>query len=54
MFYRLKKGNIIFEYMFEEVSIVIKNLYLINVLMWEFEKKSVVVDKYELFSFVSR
>lgn len=49
----LKKVSIIFEYMFEEVLIVIKNLYLINVFMWEFEKKLVVVDKYELFSFVS-
>ncbi|KAI2551117.1 eukaryotic translation initiation factor 3 subunit H, partial [Homo sapiens] len=33
----LKKANITFEYMFEEVPIVIKNSHLINVLMWELE-----------------
>ncbi|KAK2083482.1 Eukaryotic translation initiation factor 3 subunit H [Saguinus oedipus] len=49
----LKKANITFEYMFEEVPIVIKNSHLINVLMWELEKKSAVADKHELLSLAS-
>ncbi|XP_049488951.1 eukaryotic translation initiation factor 3 subunit H isoform X2 [Panthera uncia] len=49
----LKKGNITFEHMFEEVPIVIKNSHLINVLMWELEKKSAVADKHELLSLAS-
>ena len=39
--------------MFEEVPIVIKNSHLINVLMWELEKKSAVADKHELLSLAS-
>ena len=54
MLHRLKKGNITFEHMFEEVPIVIKNSHLINVLMWELEKKSAVADKHELLSLASR
>ena len=53
MLCRLKKGNITFEHMFEEVPIVIKNSHLINVLMWELEKKSAVADKHELLSLAS-
>ncbi|XP_047421832.1 eukaryotic translation initiation factor 3 subunit H isoform X1 [Sciurus carolinensis] len=49
----LKKANITFEHMFEEVPIVIKNSHLINVLMWELEKKSAVADKHELLSLAS-
>ncbi|KAG8515553.1 Eukaryotic translation initiation factor 3 subunit H, partial [Galemys pyrenaicus] len=49
----LKKASITFEYMFEEVPIVIKNSHLINVLMWELEKKSAVADKHELLSLAS-
>ncbi|KAK7825580.1 hypothetical protein U0070_016220 [Myodes glareolus] len=50
----LKKASITFEHMFEEVPIVIKNSHLINVLMWELEKKSAVADKHELLSLASR
>ncbi|EHB03952.1 Eukaryotic translation initiation factor 3 subunit H [Heterocephalus glaber] len=39
--------------MFEEVPIVIKNLRLISVLMWELEKKSAVADKHDLLSLAS-
>lgn len=53
MLHRLKKANITFEHMFEEVPIVIKNSHLINVLMWELEKKSAVADKHELLSLAS-
>ncbi|EGV97552.1 Eukaryotic translation initiation factor 3 subunit H, partial [Cricetulus griseus] len=49
----LKKASITFEHMFEEVPIVIKNSHLINVLMWELEKKSAVADKHELLSLAS-
>ncbi|XP_067367069.1 eukaryotic translation initiation factor 3 subunit H isoform X2 [Channa argus] len=49
----LKKANIGFEHMFEEVPIVIKNSHLINVLMWELEDKSTVADKHELLSLSS-
>ncbi|XP_041101580.1 eukaryotic translation initiation factor 3 subunit H [Polyodon spathula] len=49
----LKKANIGFENMFEEVPIVIKNSHLINVLMWEMEQKSAVSDKQELLSLSS-
>ncbi|XP_040586257.1 eukaryotic translation initiation factor 3 subunit H isoform X2 [Mesocricetus auratus] len=49
----LKKASINFEHMFEEVPIVIKNSHLINVLMWELEKKSAVADKHELLSLAS-
>ncbi|KAH1177228.1 hypothetical protein KIL84_010930 [Mauremys mutica] len=46
----LKKANVAFEHMFEEVPIIIKNSYLINVMLWELEKKSAVADKHELLS----
>uniref|UniRef100_A0A8C9F2L7 Eukaryotic translation initiation factor 3 subunit H n=1 Tax=Pavo cristatus TaxID=9049 RepID=A0A8C9F2L7_PAVCR len=46
----LKKANIAYENMFEEVPIVIKNSYLINVMLWELEKKSAVADRHELLS----
>ncbi|ELW48056.1 Eukaryotic translation initiation factor 3 subunit H [Tupaia chinensis] len=49
----LKKTNITFEHMFEEVPIIIKNSHLINVLMWELEKKSAVADKHDLLSLAS-
>ncbi|KAM9807299.1 eukaryotic translation initiation factor 3 subunit H isoform 2-T2 [Syngnathus typhle] len=49
----LKKANIGFDHMFEEVPIVIKNSHLINVLMWELEDKSTVADKHELLSLSS-
>ncbi|KAG9355383.1 hypothetical protein JZ751_000221, partial [Albula glossodonta] len=49
----LKKANIGFEHMFEEVPIVIKNSHLINVLMWELEEKSTVADKHELLNLSS-
>uniref|UniRef100_A0A670K4F5 Eukaryotic translation initiation factor 3 subunit H n=2 Tax=Podarcis muralis TaxID=64176 RepID=A0A670K4F5_PODMU len=49
----LKKANIAFENMFEEVPIIIKNSYLINVLLWELEKKSGVADRHELLSLAS-
>uniref|UniRef100_A0A8C0MR50 eIF3h C-terminal domain-containing protein n=1 Tax=Canis lupus familiaris TaxID=9615 RepID=A0A8C0MR50_CANLF len=49
----LKKGNITFEHTFEEVPIGIKNSHLINVLLWELEKKSAVADKHELLSLAS-
>ena len=54
MLHRLKKASITFEHMFEVVPIVIKNSHLINVLMWELEKKSAVADKHELLSLASR
>lgn len=50
----LKKANIGFEHMFEEVPIIIKNSHLINVLMWELEEKSMVADKHELLNLSSR
>uniref|UniRef100_A0A8B9F3U5 Eukaryotic translation initiation factor 3 subunit H n=1 Tax=Amazona collaria TaxID=241587 RepID=A0A8B9F3U5_9PSIT len=50
----LKKANIAYENMFEEVPIVIKNSYLINVMLWELEKKSAVADRHELLSLASR
>lgn len=50
----LKKANIGFEHMFEEVPIVIKNSHLISVLMWELEDKSTVADKHELLNLSSR
>ncbi|XP_009993667.1 PREDICTED: eukaryotic translation initiation factor 3 subunit H [Chaetura pelagica] len=49
----LKKANIAYENMFEEVPIVIKNSYLINVMLWELEKKSAVADRHELLSLAS-
>uniref|UniRef100_A0A3B4X302 Eukaryotic translation initiation factor 3 subunit H n=1 Tax=Seriola lalandi dorsalis TaxID=1841481 RepID=A0A3B4X302_SERLL len=49
----LKKANIGFEHMFEEVPIIIKNSHLINVLMWELEDKSTVADKHELLNLSS-
>ncbi|XP_056141997.1 eukaryotic translation initiation factor 3 subunit H [Lampris incognitus] len=49
----LKKANIGFELMFEEVPIVIKNSHLISVLMWELEDKSTVADKHELLNLSS-
>nr|XP_021149906.1 eukaryotic translation initiation factor 3 subunit H [Columba livia] len=49
----LKKANICYENMFEEVPIVIKNSYLINVMLWELEKKSAVADRHELLSLAS-
>lgn len=52
--FSLKKANIGFEQMFEEVPIVIKNSHLINVLMWELEDKSTVADKHELLNLSSR
>ncbi|KAK7886612.1 hypothetical protein WMY93_026233 [Mugilogobius chulae] len=50
---KLKKANIGFEHMFEEVPIVIKNSHLISVLMWEMEDKSTVSDKHELLNLSS-
>lgn len=52
--FSLKKANIGFEQMFEEVPIVIKNSHLISVLMWELEDKSTVADKHELLNLSSR
>uniref|UniRef100_A0A7M4FVC9 Eukaryotic translation initiation factor 3 subunit H n=1 Tax=Crocodylus porosus TaxID=8502 RepID=A0A7M4FVC9_CROPO len=49
----LKKATIAYENMFEEVPIVIKNSYLINVMLWELEKKSAVTDRHELLSLAS-
>ncbi|KAG8441681.1 hypothetical protein GDO86_010748 [Hymenochirus boettgeri] len=49
----LKKANIAFEDMFEEVPIVIKNSHLINVLIWELDKKAPVAEKHELLSLSS-
>uniref|UniRef100_A0A8C4I8Y1 Eukaryotic translation initiation factor 3 subunit H n=1 Tax=Dicentrarchus labrax TaxID=13489 RepID=A0A8C4I8Y1_DICLA len=49
----LKKANIGFEHMFEEVPIVIRNSHLINSLMWELEEKSTVADKHELLNLSS-
>ncbi|MBN3299887.1 EIF3H factor, partial [Amia calva] len=49
----LKKANVGFECMFEEVPIVIKNSHLINVLMWELEEKSTLADKHELLNLSS-
>ncbi|AWO96938.1 putative eukaryotic translation initiation factor 3 subunit H [Scophthalmus maximus] len=49
----LKKANIGFEHMFEEVPIIIKNSHLINVLLWELEDKSTVADKHELLNLSS-
>lgn len=54
LFHSLKKANIAYENMFEEVPIVIKNSYLINVMLWELEKKSAVADRHELLSLASR
>lgn len=53
-FFRLKKANIGYECMFEEVPIDIKNSHLMSVLMWELEEKSTVVDKHELLSLSNR
>lgn len=50
----LKKANIGFEHMFEEVPIIIKNSHLINALMWDLEDKSTVADKHELLNLSSR
>lgn len=52
--FRLKKAGIAFENMFEEVPINIRNSYLINVLLWELEKKSAVVNRHELLSLASK
>ncbi|XP_040855763.1 eukaryotic translation initiation factor 3 subunit H-like [Ochotona curzoniae] len=49
----LKKAIITFEHMFEEVLIVIKNSHLINILMWELEKRSAIAEKHELLSLAS-
>ncbi|XP_017310338.1 eukaryotic translation initiation factor 3 subunit H-B [Ictalurus punctatus] len=49
----LKKASVGYENMFEEVPIVIKNSHLINVLLWELEDKSTVVEKHELLSLSS-
>ncbi|XP_077349367.1 eukaryotic translation initiation factor 3 subunit H [Lithobates pipiens] len=49
----LKKANIAFENMFEEVPIVIKNSHLINVLIWELDRKAPVTEKHELLSLSS-
>ncbi|KAF5889903.1 eukaryotic translation initiation factor 3 subunit H, partial [Clarias magur] len=49
----LKKASMGYESMFEEVPIVIKNSHLINVLLWELEEKSTVVEKHELLSLSS-
>lgn len=54
LLHRLKKANVSFEHMFEEVPIIIKNSYLINVMLWELEKKSAVADKHELLSLAGR
>ncbi|TSK20133.1 Eukaryotic translation initiation factor 3 subunit H [Bagarius yarrelli] len=51
--YSLKKANIGFEDMFEEVPISIKNSHLMNVLMWDLEDKSSLTDKHELLSLSS-
>lgn len=50
----LKKATVGYENMFEEVPIVIKNSHLINVLLWDLEDKSTVVEKHELLSLSSR
>lgn len=52
--FRLKKANIGYEHMFEEVPISIKNSHLMNVLMWDLEDKSTLADKHELLSLSSR
>lgn len=44
----------VYENMFEEVPIVIKNSHLINVLLWELEDKSTAADKHELLNLSSR
>uniref|UniRef100_A0A8B9LRJ1 Eukaryotic translation initiation factor 3, subunit H, b n=1 Tax=Astyanax mexicanus TaxID=7994 RepID=A0A8B9LRJ1_ASTMX len=44
----LKKANVGFESMFEEVPIVIRNSHLISVFLWELEDKSTVAEKHEL------
>ncbi|MEE6463306.1 hypothetical protein FKM82_005852 [Ascaphus truei] len=49
----LKKANIAFEHMFEEVPIIIKNSHLINVLFFELDKKAPVTEKHELLSLSS-
>ncbi|XP_063054176.1 eukaryotic translation initiation factor 3 subunit H [Engraulis encrasicolus] len=49
----LKKALVGYEHMFEEVPIVIKNSYLVNVLLWELEEKSQVADKHELLNLSS-
>ncbi|XP_078542988.1 eukaryotic translation initiation factor 3 subunit H [Lissotriton helveticus] len=49
----LKKANIAFEHMFEEVPIIIKNSHLNNVLLWDLEQKSPVSDKHELLNLAS-
>ncbi|XP_027031797.1 eukaryotic translation initiation factor 3 subunit H-B isoform X1 [Tachysurus fulvidraco] len=49
----LKKANVGYEKMFEEVPIVIKNSHLINVLLWDLEDKTAEVEKHELLSLSS-
>ncbi|GAA6103734.1 eukaryotic translation initiation factor 3 subunit H-A [Tachysurus ichikawai] len=49
----LKKANVSYEHMFEEVPISIKNSHLMNVLMWDLEDKSTLADKHELLSLSS-
>ncbi|TSK31350.1 Eukaryotic translation initiation factor 3 subunit H [Bagarius yarrelli] len=50
----LKKASVGYEDMFEEVPIVIKNSHLVNVLLWELESKTTVLEKHELLSLSSR
>ncbi|GAA6092170.1 eukaryotic translation initiation factor 3 subunit H-B isoform X1 [Tachysurus ichikawai] len=49
----LKKANVGYEKMFEEVPIVIKNSHLVNVLLWDLEDKTTEVEKHELLSLSS-
>ncbi|KAG9478629.1 hypothetical protein GDO78_012338 [Eleutherodactylus coqui] len=49
----ISKASIAYEHMFEEVPIVIKDSHLINVLIWELDKKAPVAEKHELLSLSS-
>uniref|UniRef100_A0A8C5MAS4 Eukaryotic translation initiation factor 3 subunit H n=1 Tax=Leptobrachium leishanense TaxID=445787 RepID=A0A8C5MAS4_9ANUR len=49
----LKKASIAYEHMFEEVPIVLKNSHLINVLIWELDRKAPITEKHELLSLSS-
>uniref|UniRef100_A0A8C1YHN4 Eukaryotic translation initiation factor 3 subunit H n=1 Tax=Cyprinus carpio TaxID=7962 RepID=A0A8C1YHN4_CYPCA len=49
----LKKASVVYENMFEEVPIDIKNSHLINFLLWELEDKSPAADKHELLNLSS-
>ncbi|KAK2836532.1 hypothetical protein Q7C36_014401 [Tachysurus vachellii] len=49
----LKKANVGYEKMFEEVPIVIKNSHLVNVLLCDLEDKTTEVEKHELLNLSS-